>query len=32
VIFGGEWWRYVLNRLAEDPQRVVTALADLNLG
>ncbi|RIJ77025.1 proline dehydrogenase [Nakamurella silvestris] len=31
VIFGGEWWLYVLNRIAEDPQRVITALADLNL-
>jgi len=30
VIFGGEWWLYVLNRIAEDPQRVITALADLN--
>lgn len=30
VVFGGEWWLYVLNRIAEDPQRVVTALADLN--
>lgn len=30
VIFGGEWWLYVLNRIAEQPQRVVTALADMN--
>ncbi|WP_104090827.1 proline dehydrogenase family protein [Arthrobacter sp. GMC3] len=30
VVFGGEWWLYVLNRIAEHPQRVVTALADLN--
>lgn len=32
VIFGGEWWLYVLNRIAEQPHRVVTALADLNRG
>lgn len=32
VIFGGEWWLYVLNRIAEQPHRVVTALADLNQG
>lgn len=31
VIFGGEWWLYVLNRIAEEPERVVVALADLNL-
>lgn len=30
VIFGDDWWLYVLNRLAEDPARVVRALADLN--
>jgi proline dehydrogenase len=30
VIFGGQWWLYVLNRIAEHPERVVTALADLN--
>jgi len=30
VIFGGEWWLYVLNRIAEQPERIVTALADLN--
>ncbi|MHC6222851.1 proline dehydrogenase family protein [Arthrobacter sp. MMS24-S77] len=30
VIFGGEWWLYVLNRIAEHPERVLTALADLN--
>jgi proline dehydrogenase len=29
VIFGGEWWLYVLNRIAESPERVLTALADL---
>ncbi|MFB2600277.1 proline dehydrogenase family protein [Herbiconiux sp. P17] len=29
VIFGDEWWLYVLNRLAEHPERVITALADL---
>ena len=29
VIFGGDWWLYVLNRIAEDPTRVITALADL---
>lgn len=31
VIFGGEWWLYVLNRIAEHPERALTALADLNL-
>lgn len=30
VIFGGEWWLYVLNRIAEHPERALTALADLN--
>ena len=30
VIFGGEWWLYVLNRIAEEPERVIAALADLN--
>jgi proline dehydrogenase len=30
VIFGREWWLYVLNRIAEHPDRVITALADLN--
>jgi len=32
VIFGGEWWLYVLSRIAEQPHRVVTVLADLNQG
>ena len=30
VIFGGEWWLYVLNRIAEQPERVLAALADMN--
>jgi proline dehydrogenase len=30
VIFGGEWWLYALNRLAEQPERVLAALADIN--
>jgi proline dehydrogenase len=30
VVFGGEWWLYVLNRMAEHPHRVLTALADLS--
>jgi proline dehydrogenase len=29
AIFGGEWWLYVLNRIAEQPERAITALADL---
>ena len=29
VVFGGEWWLYVLNRIAEHPERVFTALTDL---
>ncbi|WP_304453062.1 proline dehydrogenase family protein [Nocardiopsis sp. YSL2] len=28
VVFGTEWWLYVCNRLAEDPQRVLQALVD----
>ncbi|SNT49030.1 L-proline dehydrogenase [Streptosporangium subroseum] len=28
VVFGTEWWLYVCNRLAEDPQRVLQALID----
>ena len=30
AIFGGEWWLYVLNRIAEQPERAITALADLH--
>ena len=30
VLFGPEWWLYVLNRMAEHPERVIHALADLN--
>ncbi|GAA3872948.1 proline dehydrogenase family protein [Leifsonia kafniensis] len=30
VVFGCEWWLYVLNRIAEHPERIITALADLN--
>ncbi len=29
VIFGDDWWLYVLNRIAEDPTRAIAALADL---
>lgn len=29
VVFGEQWWLYVLNRLAEHPERVIGALADL---
>ena len=28
LIFGVEWWLYVLNRIAEDPQRLAAAVAD----
>ncbi|UVJ40366.1 proline dehydrogenase family protein [Arthrobacter sp. CJ23] len=28
-IFGGEWWLYVLNRIAEQPDRVFDAIVDL---
>ncbi|MGW4890892.1 proline dehydrogenase family protein [Kitasatospora sp. NPDC004240] len=28
VVFGTEWWLYVCNRLAEDPQRLLQALLD----
>lgn len=30
VVFGPEWWLYVLNRIAEHPERAITALADIN--
>ena len=30
VVFGDQWWLYVLNRIAEHPERVLTALADLD--
>lgn len=30
TIFGTQWWLYVLNRLAEDPERIFDALVDLN--
>jgi len=30
VTFSGGWWLYVLNRIAEQPERVLTALADMN--
>ncbi|GAA1559383.1 proline dehydrogenase family protein [Streptomyces globosus] len=28
VVFGTEWWLYVCNRLAEDPQRLLRAVVD----
>lgn len=28
VIFGNEWWLYVLNRIAEEPHRVFHAITD----
>ncbi|WP_432947807.1 proline dehydrogenase family protein [Kribbella sp. CA-253562] len=31
VIFGGEWWLYVLNRIAEEPRRVFDAILDAAL-
>lgn len=30
IVFGPEWWLYVLNRIAEDPERIIAAIADLN--
>lgn len=30
VVYGPEWWLYVLNRIAELPERVLIALADLS--
>lgn len=30
AIFGGQWWLYALNRIAEHPERVLTALADIH--
>jgi proline dehydrogenase len=32
IVYGPEWWLYVLNRMAEHPERVIAALADLHLG
>ncbi len=29
VVFGTEWWLYALNRIAEKPERVYTAIADV---
>ncbi|MBO9705933.1 MAG: proline dehydrogenase family protein, partial [Arthrobacter sp.] len=29
IVYGPEWWLYVLNRIAEHPERVLLALADL---
>lgn len=31
VVYGPEWWLYVLNRMAEHPERVLDALADLDI-
>lgn len=30
VVYGPDWWLYVLNRIAEHPERAIVALADLN--
>jgi proline dehydrogenase len=27
-VFGTQWWLYVCNRLAEDPQRLLQAVVD----
>lgn len=32
LVFGSEWWLYVLHRIAEEPHRVLRALADLDHG
>lgn len=29
IVYGPQWWLYVLNRIAEHPQRIILALADL---
>lgn len=29
IVYGPQWWLYVLNRIAEHPDRVILALADL---
>ncbi|PSS44057.1 proline dehydrogenase [Arthrobacter woluwensis] len=29
IVYGPEWWLYVLNRIAEHPERVLLAVADL---
>jgi proline dehydrogenase len=28
VVFGSQWWLYVLNRIAEEPERIYTAVID----
>lgn len=30
IVFDPEWGLHVLNRIAEDPQRIFTAIADLS--
>lgn len=30
IVYGPQWWLYVLNRIAEHPERVIQALADIN--
>jgi proline dehydrogenase len=29
LVYGPEWWLYVLNRIAEHPERVIEAIADI---
>lgn len=29
LVYGSEWWLYVINRIAERPERIFQALADL---
>jgi proline dehydrogenase len=29
IVYGPEWWLYVLNRIAEHPERAILALSDL---
>lgn len=29
IVYGPEWWLYVLNRIAEHPERLVQAVADI---
>jgi proline dehydrogenase len=32
IVYGPEWWLYVLNRIAEHPERVLEAIVDIGPG
>ncbi|WP_427135235.1 proline dehydrogenase family protein [Pseudarthrobacter sp. S9] len=31
IVYGPEWWLYVINRIAEHPERVLEAIADIGV-